>query len=158
MTNQKKSKPISKKLNTAKKPLVIKKKESSTKSPPGPQSIESSQYRIQQEKIYELLNRLNLPENNLRFWIDGKTFGDIVGLVPVERFYERERGGRFFPFIDKINDNCTKFVIIHVEQKESKIEVDSNYIKIQQEYEKKGIVYIKDFNIEKIYEGIKNIG
>ena len=77
-----------------------------------------------EDKISELLNLLNNSEKydtKLFFWRDKNEFGDIVGLLPFERFYERKRGSIYMEFIDKVKDIYYKFVVIDISVEESSI-------------------------------------
>lgn len=115
---------------------------------------------IESDKVFQLLKRLNNPESHWKFWVDKKNFGDISGLVPVERLIERERGGIFSPFIDKIKDKCFKFVVIDIiedDTKELNGKINENDIKRKKIYSEKGIIYFKNNNIDFLYEEVKKI-
>lgn len=110
----------------------------------------------ERSKLYDLINRLNDSESPWKFWVDKKNFGDVNGLVPVERLIERERGSIYSPFIDKISDKCFKFVVIDIIEEEIK-EINENDIKRKKIYSDKGIIYFKHNNIDFLCQEVEKI-
>jgi len=109
-------------------------------------------------KFYQLIKLLNDSESHWKFWIDKKNFGDINGLVPIERFIERERGSIYSPFIDKISDRCFKFVVIDIIEEDSQeLHTNENDVKRKKIYSDKGIIYFKHNNIDFLYKEVKKI-
>lgn len=110
------------------------------------------------EKVVDLLDLFkNNEDRNLRFWIDKNGFGDIVGIVPVERFYERERGSKYFPFTDKISELCYKFVVIDIclDSKDFKLNIDD--LKKKKILQDNGMIYFKHNDINLIYQEVLSI-
>lgn len=115
---------------------------------------------IGSDKVSQLIKRLNDPESPWKFWVDKKNFGDVNGLVTIERLLERERGGIFSPFIDKKKDKCFKFVVIDIiegNSNELNQKQNENDMKRKKIYFDKGIIYFKHNNIDFLYEEVKKI-
>lgn len=113
-----------------------------------------------EDKILELLNLLNNSEKydtKLFFWRDKNEFGDIVGLIPFERFYERKRGSIYMEFIDKVKDIYYKFVVIDISVEESSIKNNVKNMKKKNILAESGMHYIVSRDINIIYREVLNI-
>jgi hypothetical protein len=109
-------------------------------------------------KHYQIVKSFNDLEPKWRFWVDKKNFGDVNGLVPVKRLIERERGSIYYPYIDKIEDECFKFVVIDVVEEDIEdFKLSDNDIKRKKIYKDKRIIYFKHNSINFIYEEVKKI-
>jgi hypothetical protein len=114
------------------------------------------------EKVIELITLLNTyhlgPYNKeLIFWHDNSSFGDIVGLVPVERFYEVKKGSIYSEYKENIKDGCFKFVVIDVSNNNNNFSLNEEDIKKKKILENKNILYFKHPNVNFIYNEIINI-
>jgi|ERR1700729_2017746 len=106
----------------------------------------------------ELLTLLNKhPDRNLCFWEDKNGFGDIVGLVPLERFYEKKRGSIYFEYKDIIWDTCYKFVVINLPIESKDFQLNINDAKKKNILSKSGMIYLKHHDINFIYQEVLNI-
>jgi hypothetical protein len=113
------------------------------------------------KKIDDLIEKLNKIKNqddtfNV-FWKDAGKFGDIIGIVQVQRFYEVIKGSIYFEYKDVIKDNCFKFMVIDISNQKNGFLSDKNYVKKCKMLEQRDIIYLKHHDINYILNEIEGI-
>jgi hypothetical protein len=133
---------------------IVKSKTKVVSSPTKKIIEKKSDFDINQEKIENLLHMLNAHEKpRLTFWRDESMKGDIIGIVPVTRTTKKTIGGQFNPFDEIKEEEFVKFYCIKIKI----IESDLNHSNIPyKKFLKNGIIYLEDFDIEKIYYEVVN--
>lgn len=107
-------------------------------------------------KINKLLSVLNVPETNCTFWKIDDPHAHIMGIRPIKRTtVEIINENGFNPYEKKTDENLFKcFKIFILENKEqytiTKEEVDN-----KKNIEKNGIIYIKSFDLIKIFDIVR---
>jgi CBS domain containing-hemolysin-like protein len=107
------------------------------------------------DKISDLLELLNNSERNFSFWADKNKLGDIMGIVPIERIIKEKIGSIYYEYEKETKDICAKlFIIDIVEQSNDDYKNEEAYLKKKKIIENQHMIYIKNADINFIFNQV----
>jgi hypothetical protein len=110
-----------------------------------------------EDKIKTLLEMLGLSNDVSKFWVDKNGFGDIVGVVPINRTKIVKLESRFTSYDKPVDETFAQFVVIDVNSG-----IKTNVLSRKDEQKKHmldtfNIKYIVHADINHIYQEVLNI-
>lgn len=107
-------------------------------------------------KINKLLSVLNVPETGCTFWKIEEPEAHIMGIRPIKRTtVEIINENGFNPYEKKTDENLFKCFKIFISDNKEQYNLTKEEVEIKKNIEKNGTIYIKSFDLIKIFDTVR---